>query len=98
MHYQEVVDEVMGPFYLHRTLRTLFDCKSSEWKDTALQEKSEILKALLDNGKMTLDQILDSYRFYYSIELAGKRYVVDNLEASLEMIQEWEKEQEVENS
>ena len=43
-HYQEIVDEIFGSLYRHRTLRTLFDPNSSEWSDTTIEKKLEILK------------------------------------------------------
>jgi hypothetical protein len=37
-HYQDVVDEVFGFMYRHRTLRTLFDPCSSEWEEYIFQD------------------------------------------------------------
>ena len=39
-HYQEIVDEVFGSYYPHRTLRTLFDLHSSEWNETTVEEEN----------------------------------------------------------
>lgn len=46
-HYQDIVDEVFGSMYKHRTLRTLFDPNSSEWDETTVEKKLEILKKII---------------------------------------------------
>ena len=48
-HYQEIVDEIFGSYYQHRTLRTLFDPYSHEWNDTTIEKKLIILKKILDS-------------------------------------------------
>lgn len=50
-HNQDIVDEVLGSMYRHRTLSTLFDSGSSEWKETTIDKKLEILKKLLASNK-----------------------------------------------
>ena len=57
-HYQEIVDEIFGSLYRHRTLRTLFDPNSSEWSDTTIEKKLEILKTILDSKKIDLTQLV----------------------------------------
>jgi hypothetical protein len=69
-HYQEIVDEVFGSYYRHRTLRTLFDPNSNEWTETTINEKLEILKTLLDSNKIDLDETLIGYKHFYQKELA----------------------------
>ena len=85
-HYQEIVDEVFGSMYTHRTLRTLFDPASSEWDDTTISKKIEILKTLIDSEKITLAQILSGYINFYKNELANKAHVVDSLENGLAIL------------
>ena len=45
-HYQEIVKKIFGSYYKHRTLKTLFEPNSSEWIETTLNQKLEILKQI----------------------------------------------------
>lgn len=85
-HYQDIVDEVFGSLYRHRTLRTLFDPSSSEWNDTTIDKKLEILKKLLDSGKISLEEILIGYKHFYQTELANKGHVVNSLQNGLAIL------------
>lgn len=85
-HYQDIVDSVFGSMYKHRTLRTLFDPKSSEWDDTKMDKKLEILKKLLESDKITLKEILRDYKHFYQHEIAHKGYVVDSLQDGLSVL------------
>jgi len=82
-HYQEVVDEIFGSTYPHRTLRTLFDPNSSEWNETTIERKVEILKKILDSKKISLGSLISGYKSFYSNELTGKKHVLNSLEDGL---------------
>lgn len=79
-HYQEIVDEIFGNLYKHRTLRTLFDPNSSEWNETTIEKKLEILKKILESNKITLEQLISGYKNFYKNELANKEHVLNSLE------------------
>lgn len=85
-HYQEIVDNVFGSYYRHRTLRTLFDPNSNEWTETTISEKLEILKKLLDNGETDLEEILIGYKHFYQNELANKSHVLNSLQDGLAIL------------
>ncbi len=85
-HYQDIVDEVFGSMYRHRTLRTLFDPDSSEWSDTTIDKKLDILKKLLDSNKITLNEILGGYIHFYQKELANKGHVINSLTDGLAIL------------
>jgi hypothetical protein len=85
-HYQDIVDEIFGSFYRHRTLRTLFDPDSSEWNDTTIEKKLKILKKILESKKISLDKIILGYKRFYTKELANKQYVINSLEAALAVL------------
>ena len=85
-HYQDIVDEVFGSMYRHRTLRTLFDPNSSEWDETTIDKKLEILKKLLHSNKATLDKILNGYKHFYRHELANKGHVLNSLQDGLTIL------------
>jgi hypothetical protein len=85
-HYQEIVDEVFGSYYRHRTLRTLFDPNSNEWTETTINEKLEILKTLLDSNKIDLDETLIGYKHFYQKELANKSHVLNSLQDGLAIL------------
>ena len=87
-HYQDIVDSVFGSTYKHRTLRTLFDPGSSEWDETTIERKLQILKMLLDSDKITLNEILRGYKHFYKNELKGKGHVIDSLEDGLALLLE----------
>lgn len=82
-HYQEVVDEVFGSLYKHRTLRTLFDPNSSEWNQTTIKKKLEILNKILKSDKITFQQLILGYKHFYSTELENKKHVLNSLEDGL---------------
>jgi hypothetical protein len=84
--YQDIVDEVFGSMYSHRTLRTLFDPNSSEWDETTIDKKLEILKKILDSNKITLDEILNGYKHFYQHELANKGHVINSLQDGLAIL------------
>jgi len=85
-HYQDIVDEVFGSMYKHRTLRTLFDPNSSEWDETTVEKKLEILKKLLASDKTTLDEILHGYKHFYQHELSNKGHVINSLQDGLAIL------------
>jgi hypothetical protein len=82
-HYQEIIDEIFGSLYKHRTLRTLFDPNSSEWNDTTIEKKVEILKTILESKKINLDKLIFGYKHFYSTELSNKGHVLNSLEDGL---------------
>ncbi len=85
-HYQDIVDEVFCENYPHRTLRTVFDPFSSEWTETNMDKKVEILKKIVESGKTTVPDLIDDYCDYYTNELANKKHVVSSIEGALATI------------
>ncbi len=81
-NYQETVDEIFGPMYKHRTLRTIFDPESAEYDLTSIEEKIEILRRLLESKKIDLNSLILKYKFYYSKELK-KEHVSNSIERGL---------------
>ncbi len=63
MHYQEKLDAIFakGNIWKHRTLRTVFDIYSSEYEDTSVEEKLEILRTIQSSG-LELDSLLLQYK------------------------------------
>lgn len=82
-HYQDIVDEIFGRNFQHRTLRTIFDPFSSEWEQTSIERKIEILRIILNSEKISLSTLVSSYKYYYSTEIKNKKHVLDSLEDSL---------------
>lgn len=66
MHYQKKLDKIFsnGNLWKHKTLRTLFDPNSSEYNETSMEKKLEILQKIRDN-KIDLNQLLDEYKEFY---------------------------------
>jgi len=62
------MDELFGSNYKHRTLRTVFDPYSDEWSETNVDEKKSILKKILESKKITLNELIRSYKLYYLYE------------------------------
>ena len=80
INYCDIVDKAMGhEMYKHRTLRTCLDPGSSEWYDTTMEDKIEILK------KVSAIKDLQSIILFYKKEYQemGMPYVVERLEDGL---------------
>ena len=82
-HYQDIVDEVFGSMYKHRTLRTLFDPNSSEYNQTTMDKKLEILNKIKEN-EIDLTELLNDYKEFYTEE--NKIHVVDVADEGLEIL------------
>lgn len=82
MHYQQKMDNIFakGSIWKHRTLRTLFDPFSSEYEQTTLDKKVEILKNILEND-LNLTAIIKEYKQFYLEE--NKQHVVKSVEDGL---------------
>ena len=67
----------------HRTLRTLFDPYSSEYNETTMYRKLEILKTIREN-EIDLNELLNDYKEFYIEE--NKIHVVDGADEGLEIL------------
>ncbi len=85
MHYQEKIDKIFGKgsLWKHRTLRTLFDPYSSEYKQTTMEKKLEILNTINEN-KIDLNELIDDYKEFYTEE--NKIHVVDVADEGLAIL------------
>jgi len=86
MHYQQKIDKIFakGDLWKHRTLRTLFDPHSSEYNQTTMERKLEILQTIIENG-IDLDNLLDEYKEFYTEE--NKIHVVDVADEGLKILE-----------
>lgn len=53
-----------GSLWTHRTMRTVFDPHSSEWSDTTIEKKVEILRRIVLNNENLQDLIFDYKQRY----------------------------------
>ena len=85
MHYQQKLDKIFGKgsLWKHRTLRTLFDPNSSEYNQTTMDKKIEILNTIREN-KIDLNELLYEYKEFYTEE--NKIHVVDVADEGLEIL------------
>ncbi len=85
MHYQQKLDKIFGKgsLWKHRTLRTLFDPNSSEYNQTTMDKKLEILNIIKENN-IDLNELLDKYKEFYTEE--NKIHVVDVADEGLEIL------------
>jgi hypothetical protein len=85
MHYQQKLDKIFGKgsLWKHRTLRTLFDPNSSEYNQTTMDKKLEILNTIRES-KIDLNELLDEYKEFYTEE--NKIHVVDVADEGLEIL------------
>jgi len=69
MHYQEKLDKIFGKgsLWKHRTLRTLFDPYSSEYENTTMDRKVEIIKIIIEND-ISLKKLILEYKEFYRKE------------------------------
>ena len=65
-HYEERLDKIFGKVSLwkHRSFRTVLDPYSSEWNQTTMQQKIEILKKLKLNNE-SLEILISDYEDRY---------------------------------
>jgi hypothetical protein len=83
-NYSERIDEIFKTnLYRHRTLRTIFDPFASEWDDTTMDKKVEILKKITAAGE-DLEDIMLEYQLYY--KEINKPHAAKNAEAGLAKI------------
>jgi hypothetical protein len=82
LHYQEKIDKIFdkGGLWKHRTLRTLFDPYSSEYEQTTMDKKVEILKTILEN-EINLTELIQEYKEFYNGE--NKQNVIKAVEDGL---------------
>ena len=85
MLYQEKIDKIFGKgsLWKHRTLRTLFDPNSSEYNQTTMDKKLEILNKIKEN-EIDLTELLNDYKEFYTEE--NKIHVVDVADEGLEIL------------
>jgi hypothetical protein len=85
MYYQEKIDKIFGKgsMWQHRNLRTLFDPYSSEYSETTMDRKLEILKTIREND-IDLNELLNGYKEFYTEE--NKIHVVDVADDGLEIL------------
>jgi hypothetical protein len=85
MHYQQKIDRIFGKgsLWKHRTLRTLFDPNSSEYTQTTMDKKLEILQTIKDYD-IDLTELLNDYKEFYTEE--NKIHVVDVADAGFEIL------------
>ena len=83
-HYQDHADLLFGSTlgHRHRTLRTLFDNMSAEWKQTTMDEKEAIFDKLISSGR-PLVSWLDGYINFYTNEIPNKSHVLLDLPNTL---------------
>lgn len=65
-HYEERLDKIFGKgsLWKHRSFRTVLDPYSSEWNQTTMQQKIEILKKLKLNNE-SLEILISDYEDRY---------------------------------
>lgn len=85
MHYQQKIDKIFGKgsLWKHRTLRTLFDPNSSEYSQTTMDKKLEILQTIKNNN-IDLTELLNDYKEFYTEE--NKIHVIDVADEGLEIL------------
>lgn len=85
VHYQEKIDKIFGKgsLWKHRTLRTLFDPYSSEYNETTMDKKVEILKTIIEN-KFNLTDLIQEYKEFYNEE--NKIHVVEIADEGLDIL------------
>ena len=88
MHLHFKLDEIFGKgsLWKHRTLRTVFDKNASEWHHTTMDEKLDIIYTALDSGKLTFEEMKDSYIDYYLNKVHNKEHVIDSLDDTIELL------------
>ena len=88
-NYEARMDNLFGngAIWQHRTLRTLFDPYSEEWKFTDLEEKIQMLKSITESEESFLSLI---YQFKDRYDENGRIDISSSVEVSLAMIIEYQ--------
>jgi hypothetical protein len=101
-NYQQYLDDLFneGRLWRHRTLRTVLDEDSTEWKATTIKQKIEILTKIYNAESETLNyftlfNIIRDYRIFYLEE--KKPHVVDRILPTLNYLLQFIKNKELEN-
>jgi hypothetical protein len=59
---------------------------ASEWHHTTMDEKLDYLIRAIESGKVTLDEMIQGYKKFYTLEVANKAYVLQSLDKSVAKI------------
>ncbi|MBX7226847.1 MAG: hypothetical protein K1X55_12515 [Chitinophagales bacterium] len=101
-NYQQYLDDLFneGRLWRHRTLRTVLDEDSTEWKATTIKQKIEILTKIYNAETETLNyftlyNIIRDYRVFYLEE--KKCHVVDRILPTLNYLLQFIKDKELKN-
>ena len=88
-NYEARMDNLFenGAIWPHRTLRTLFDPYSEEWKNTDLNEKVQILRSITASEESFLSLI---YQFKDRYEENGRIDISSSVEVALATILEYQ--------
>jgi hypothetical protein len=86
-NYSEDIDKLFGSNYRHRSLRTVFDNMSHEWSETTMEDKIMIIEKI-SLSDLSLADVIFRYKYYYNVELVGKKHVLSSLDESLAIILE----------
>lgn len=80
--YEARLDKIFseGRLWKHRTMRTVFDPLSSEYSDTSLDQKIEILKKIVNND-FQLRRLISDYKERYIEQ--NRRDIASEVEKSL---------------
>jgi hypothetical protein len=88
--YEDRIDRIFAfsdkDIWEHRTLRTVFDPSSSEWSDTALSEKIDILRKIVESEE-NLSVLVLEYRERYLEQ--GRKDISDSVTQGLAEILEY---------
>ena len=88
-NYEARMDNLFGngSIWRHRTLRTLFDPYSEEWKNTDLNEKVQILRSITESEESFPGLI---YQFKDRYEENGRIDISSSVEVALVTILEYQ--------
>ena len=84
-NYEARLDKIFGngTLWQHRTLRTILDPYSEEWKHTELEEKIEILKKIVNSGE-NLEKLVSNFKDRY--EDQNRKDISASAEAALAIV------------
>ncbi|RZJ81865.1 MAG: hypothetical protein EOO47_02750 [Flavobacterium sp.] len=83
MDYRERLEEIFGCGKGPSSLRTIFDCDSTEWTMTTIEKKAYFLEKMLGSGYSLENWIND-----YSNQYSSRKYVLSAIDKSLRIISE----------
>ncbi len=73
--YKEIFEEIFGEGFPYVNLRTLLDPYSSDWGETTMEDKLDMIKQIVESEKISILDILQDYPFDNQEHCEDEEYI-----------------------